>query len=73
MIYMSPTSQYVTYTYTTQQLDPILHTKHDATLCECIFYHRKCIFEFHSCLLLRLYYIYAVDYNYKYMYMRWLV
>ena len=48
MIYMSPTSRYVTYTYTTQQLDPILHTKHDA---ECIFYHRKCIFEFHSCLL----------------------
>ena len=45
MIYMSPTSQYVTYTYTTQQLDPILHTKHDATLCECIFYHRKCIFN----------------------------
>ena len=37
MIYMSPTSQYVTYTYTTQKLDPILHTKHDATLCECIF------------------------------------
>ena len=41
MIYMSPTSQYVTYTYTTQQLDPILHTKHDATLCECIFLSQK--------------------------------
>ena len=56
--------------------NPILHTKHDATLCECIFFHRKCIFKSihvycYDCI--DALYMQLIITNTCILYMRWLV